>query len=449
MIKNEYLSTYLSNPRHIYDIENEKFSHDDNRLLYLQRPLSERDIIKLPKKKFKKFLKDIIRNTDVNKLLYSSNAKKELLFNIKQVEFVNKATKFYYQKDPALSAKNSQNLFFRKKKAEMFEAIKKNILEAKMQKSEKKKKLEKKNLSFEKKRMKENKIKAELNLKIENEVRIEGYKRAIQTCLKKSCLNNKFKIPDISLNIKDPFSRLYKNTIIDPVNLNTKIKEIKKTETTNYNNINRKITKIKFSDYNKNFLPPSVKKKSMNRYYSFNNLGPKNKYENYHLKKVLSGYEGKEFSTEKNINDITKCIKKISGGPSIKKKLYDKLIKRTIVEKKLNNIEKKFLLNSYRDENNNSFLNIAVKKNNEKFVKYFLDKNYNPNDQNKEGNTALHLSMLRKNRKIIKLLLDKKADITIKNKEGLTSYDLADKDIRKEFKMENLLVEKQPGRYYY
>jgi ankyrin repeat protein len=125
------------------------------------------------------------------------------------------------------------------------------------------------------------------------------------------------------------------------------------------------------------------------------------------------------------------------------------LIKRTIVEKKLNNIEKKFLLNSYRDENNNSFLNIAVKKNNEKFVKYFLDKNYNPNDQNKEGNTALHLSMLRKNRKIIKLLLDKKADITIKNKEGLTSYDLADKDIRKEFKMENLLVEKQPGKYYY
>ena len=96
MIKNEYLSTYLSNPRHIYDIENEKFSHDDNRLLYLQRPLSERDIIKLPKKKFKKFLKDIIRNTDVNKLLYSSNAKKELLFNIKQVEFVNKATKFYF-----------------------------------------------------------------------------------------------------------------------------------------------------------------------------------------------------------------------------------------------------------------------------------------------------------------------------------------------------------------
>ena len=82
-------------------------------------------------------------------------------------------------------------------------------------------------------------------------------------------------------------------------------------------------------------------------------------------------------------------------------------------------------------------------------MKYFLDKNYNPNDQNKEGNTALHLSMLRKNRKIIKLLLDKKADITIKNKEGLTSYDLADKDIRKEFKMENLLVEKQPGRYYY
>ena len=57
--------------------------------------------------------------------------------------------------------------------------------------------------------------------------------------------------------------------------------------------------------------------------------------------------------------------------------------------------------------------------------------------------------MKNKNRKIIKLLLDKNGDITIKNKEGMTSYDLADKDIRKEFKMENILVLKKPGKYHH
>ena len=103
-----------------------------------------------------------------------------------------------------------------------------------------------------------------------------------------------------------------------------------------------------------------------------------------------------------------------------------------MIEKKMNKVEKKFDINTYRDKDNNSFLNIAVKRNNEKFVKYFLDKKYKPNEQNIEGNTAMHLSMIKKNRKIIKLLLDNKGDITIKNKEGLTPYDLANKDLRKE-----------------
>ena len=93
--------------------------------------------------------------------------------------------------------------------------------------------------------------------------------------------------------------------------------------------------------------------------------------------------------------------------------------------------------------------NIAVDRNNEKFVRYLLNKNYTPNEQNREGNTAMHLSMKRKNRNIIKLLVDNDGDITIKNKEGMTSYDLADKDIRKEFKMENILLFKKPWKFNY
>ena len=451
MIKNEYLENYLTSRKNISEFDKEMFKHDENRLINLQRPLSQRGIIRLPKNMFKKFLNDFINNEEVNKLLYSGNAKKESQFNNKQTEIVQKATKIALKRNSfSLNAKNSQNLFFKKKKAEMYEIIKKNILESKNQKREKKLKLEKKNKSFEKSSKKESEMRAELFFQKENEVKIQGFKRAVETCLDKSCSNDKFKIPDISFNINNVFCRLYKNEILDPINLTTRKSEIKKTETTNYNNVvYRKIGKIKINGYSNKYLKFLNNRKNMNRYYSYNNLGINNIFEKYKVKKILTGYDGKEFARKTDFRDITKCIKYISGGPKTKRKIYNKIIKRTILEKKLNLIEKKFDINSYRDSNKNSFLNIAVDRNNEKFVKYFLDKNYNPNEQNKDGNTAMHLSMKAKNRKIIKLLLDKKADITIKNKEGMTSYDLADKDLRKEFKMENILVLKNPSKYYY
>ena len=71
MIKNEYLETYLVNPKNLSEFEKELLSHDDNRLINMQRPLSQRSIIRLPKKIFKKFAEDIMTNEKVNKLLYS------------------------------------------------------------------------------------------------------------------------------------------------------------------------------------------------------------------------------------------------------------------------------------------------------------------------------------------------------------------------------------------
>ena len=451
MIKNEYLENYLINRKNLSEFDKEMLAHDDNRLINLQRPLSQRGIIRLPKKIFKKFLIDIISNKEVNELLYSGNAKKELSFNNKQMEFVAIATNINFKRNSFSSkALNTQSLFFKKKKAEMYEIIKKNISEAKSRKKERKIKLEKKNKSFEKKNERENKKLKELAFKRKNEVKLQGYKRAVEKCLDNSCSDKQFKIPDISLNIKNAFSRLYKNAILSPINIATKKNEIKKTEMANFNDIHdRKINKIKINNDKKGYLQLSEDKKNFNRYYSHNNIGAKNRFEKYNIKRILKGYEGKEFSKKTNFNDITKCIKNISGGPKYKRKLYNKIIKRTILEKKLDLKEKKFDLDSFRDKDKNSFLNIAVEKDNEKFVKYFLNKKYNPNEQNKEGNTAMHLSMKKKNRKIIKLLLDNNADITIKNKEGMNSYDLADKDIRKEFKMENILLLGKPRKYKY
>ena len=445
MIKNEYLESYLTNSKNITEFDKEIYAHDDNRLLNLQKPLSARSLKKLPKKIFHNFMENIIYNKEVNKLLYSGNANKELLYNKKHIDSLKKATKIILKRNSfGNQAISSQNLFLRKKKAEMLEVIKNYITESKKHKSEKKYRLEKKNKSFERLNEKESIIQQELFFKRENDIKIQGYKRAIETCLKKSNKNSRFKIPDISLNINDPFSRLYNNVILNPGNLKQNKTDLKKTETTKINNIgNIKLQKIKIKK--KNYS----RTENMNKYNTFINIEPKNRYAKYKVKNVLSGNQGKEFASEKNMLDVAKCIKKISGGPMTKRKLYNKILKKAILDKQLNSNDKIFDINSYRDENNNSFLNIAVKNNNEKFVKYFLHKKYNPNEQNKKGNTALHLSMMTKNRNIIKLLLDKDADITIRNKEGMTSYDLADKDLRKEFKMENILVSKKPGKFYY
>ncbi len=444
MIKNEYLESYLTNSKNRTEFDKEMYAHDDNRILNSQKPLSTRSLKKLPKKVFHNFMENIMYNKEVSNLLYSGNANKELLYNKNQIESLKKATKITLKRNAfSNQSLTSQNLFLRKKKAEMFELIKNYITESKKQKSEKKDRLEKKNKSFERINEKENIIQRELSFKRENDIKIQGYKRAIETCLKKSNKNAQFKIPDVSLNINDPFSRLYNNVILNPVNLKPNKTDLKKTETTNINNtglIQLHKIKIKKKKY--------LRTENKNKYNSYINIEPKNKYANYKVKNVLSGNQGKEFASEKNIIDVTRCIKKISGGPMSKRKLYNKIIKKEILDKKINSKDKIFDINSYRDENNNSFLNIAVKNNNEKFVKYFLNKKYNPNEQNKRGNTALHLSMLTKNRNIIQLLLDKDADITIRNKEGFTSYDLADKDLRKEFKMENILVAKKPGKFY-
>ena len=70
MIKNEYLENYLTSRKNISEFDKEMFKHDENRLINLQRPLSQRGIIRLPKNMFKKFLNDFINNEEVNKLLW-------------------------------------------------------------------------------------------------------------------------------------------------------------------------------------------------------------------------------------------------------------------------------------------------------------------------------------------------------------------------------------------
>ena len=104
-----------------------------------------------------------------------------------------------------------------------------------------------------------------------------------------------------------------------------------------------KKTKVKIIKNSKQYFSTSKDNKIINRYNSYNNIGAKNRFDKYKIKKILKGYNGKEFSRKENFIDNTKCIKRTSGGPKEKRKLYNKLIKRAIIQKKLNLIEKNLM----------------------------------------------------------------------------------------------------------
>ena len=492
MLRNSYLEPYKTKRKKISEFEKEMLAHDENHLLNLERPLSTRDIGKLPNNILQTFIDDIMCNKKINQLLYSSNANKELLFYLKQKNFLLKNTNAYIKRNPFISPKNRrpcESVFLKKKKAAMFQIIKENISEFKNNKSHSMKVLTKKNNSFHKKQINMNEFLTKLFFKPVNDIRLEGYKKAVEKCLNKSEKKENFIFPDISFNINDVYSRLYHNAI-KPVKLNEKKKENQEqSEKSTYyfnnknisntniinkeinfdssNNINnsnsninnskslyyKKISKTKIGHSHRPHSSLFNKKNSnknvindYNTYYTNN----KKKMPVFNLKKILDGSDGKEFSIKSNISIYQRCWSKNSGGPKIKKKFLKKIFNKILDENNSFSETNDIInINSYRDEDNNSNLIISTKRNNVKFVQYFLNKKYDPNEKNKYGNTALHFAMKNDNKEIIKLLLDNGADISIKNKKGITPYDLASKDIKKLFKLDNIMLLKEPKKYYY
>ena len=86
---------------------------------------------------------------------------------------------------------------------------------------------------------------------------------------------------------------------------------------------------------------------------------------------------------------------------------------------KINLILSSPLINlKYVDKNNNTYLHLGVIYQNIEVVKLLIEKGISINAQNKDGNTALHLAYYLNNIALINLLISFKADINIKNNEG-------------------------------
>ena len=61
----------------------------------------------------------------------------------------------------------------------------------------------------------------QLYFKPVNDIKIEGYKKAVEDCLNKSEKNLDFSLLNISFNINDVYSRLYHNVFFNPIKIKT------------------------------------------------------------------------------------------------------------------------------------------------------------------------------------------------------------------------------------
>jgi ankyrin repeat protein len=76
-----------------------------------------------------------------------------------------------------------------------------------------------------------------------------------------------------------------------------------------------------------------------------------------------------------------------------------------------------------KDNNGNTFLHVAVHKDNEELVKFLIDRGANVNIKNNYGETPLQISADKNNLEIITQLVSHDADVNIQDTSGLTPLD--------------------------
>ena len=120
MLRNNYILKYNSgNNSSIISKDDSKAEHNDNRKLYLERPLEPAQIKKIKNQKIFSFVDNIMSNKKINNLLYATNAKSIASYYIKQKKFL--------LKQHAPGQISSDNLF-RKKTMTLNERIKKEAI---------------------------------------------------------------------------------------------------------------------------------------------------------------------------------------------------------------------------------------------------------------------------------------------------------------------------------
>ena len=425
MLRNNYLLKYRSgNTSSISIDDSSNNEHNENRKLYLERPLEQNQIKNIRKEKIFSFVDGIMCNKKINNLLYSSNAKSMATYYIRQKKFLLKQ-----HAPPQINGDN----FFRKKKITLNERIKKeamledikdNIESYRKNRKRFMTQLIEKDDEFIKSQPRVDKKLKKIHSKSVNEIILNGYKRALDKCLKDSLTKKNFEI--IDLNSKDVFGRLYNNYSSSIYSYNNK----KDKNSFDFRKLSRNIRKKSMSDMDMNISAP---KRTINFKINSN------------LKNL------NQFNSTISKKQIRRCCSVISGGPKKLKLKREKSLFREKIKEKYNHkilsykkngdkrdlslfytmvvedpfMKKYKILNkNYRDRNNNSSLQIAVRKNSIYLTKFFLNKkNRNINSRNNKGQTALHLACSNRNEDIIKLLIKNGANTSTKDLNGYKPFD--------------------------
>ena len=425
MLRNNYLLKYRSgNTSSISIDDSSNNEHNENRKLYLERPLEQNQIKNIKKEKIFSFVDGIMCNKKINNLLYSSNAKSMATYYIRQKKFLLKQ-----HAPPQINGDN----FFRKKKITLNERIKKeamledikdNIESYRKNRKRFMTQLIEKDDEFIKSQPRVDKKLKKIHSKSVNEIILNGYKRALDKCLKDSLTKKNFEI--IDLNSKDVFGRLYNNYSSSIYSYNNK----KDKNSFDFRKLSRNIRKKSISDMDMNISAP---KRTIN----------------FKIKSNLKNLN--QFNSTISKKQIRRCCSVISGGPKKLKLKREKSLFREKIKEKYNHkilsykkngdkrdlslfytmvvedpfMKKYKILNkNYRDRNNNSSLQIAVRKNSIYLTKFFLNKkNRNINSRNNKGQTALHLACSNRNEDIIKLLIKNGANTSTKDLNGYKPFD--------------------------
>lgn len=497
MLRNSYFDQYqdLLDKNTKLEKELSLYTTDLNRLIFSQRPMSTTRIKNLPPKILPVFIDDVMCDINVNTLLYSSNANKEIYFYLKQ-----KKSLLNSNINPLNSPKKKKELsalgaiMANRSNLQVIKSLKSKIDNYFNQRNEIFEKLRNKQELFLKSQpMIKNKLE-KLYYKPINEIKIKGYERAFNQCLNRSLSDQKFNLPDIKFNMNDVYSRLFNNAILNQNILRDKILQKKKENEKSKENIDNKDIKQNnryknninlLNSKNNNLINSTSAKNSKRKKVSIktnNNYDLKNRNYFYYSKlpafnvaNIIKSAKGKEFNIRITPRVRQRCWSTLSGGPRSKsepeinlvdkneenkneeidyKELRNKSIFNINKSKSKNNINNIILYNTlnsnkyswacefikvrnYRDANFNSNLHIAVKNNSIKLVNYFLNKKLNPNDLNKDGQTPLHLALKGGNKDIIDLLMKNGADINIKDNDGKKPFDYGSKEIIKLFQLEN------------
>ena len=400
MLRQKYMKKYKEKSK--YD-DIRFIKEDDEYLLKEMRPVKANVIRKLPKHKLEKFIDDVLTDRYFTKILYDSNAKAE----IKKYNKVKKSLEMTHEKLEPKKEKNEPSSVVKKRsRREAYLQIRTEVDNFKKGKEDYKNYLEKKN--NESYLLLKNYSSNDKNAYFEpmKENRIEGFKKSFNRIRNKlkalrgnpvvdektnetAIINDPFytedskvDLPDIKLNLRNVFSRLYHNAVL--LEENKKVKEPKII--TNTNKPNAKNIKFK-------------------------------------VKNVLKSTNGKEFTIKLTEDVLKKCFTKYSGGPEVLdfiKKIREEEKKGIVKELRPD------FINFYniRLDNNNTFLHIAIIENYPELVNYFVDKGASCNLQNDDGDTALHLAIKTGNINIIKKVLEGKAALDIANNDDIIPFEM-------------------------